>query len=329
MSDLQPVDFAVVLDHLSDGLYIADRTRRIVFWNRAAERLTGYAASEVVGQIAERVLSPVSGRGGYAAMGESDVVLAFLDHHPRSTVVFLKHRDGHRIPVDVRIKPWMDGSGRILGAVHQFNDSGAADTQYSRMAGLSQRSLLDPVTHLPNRDYLESELVSQFALLARSGVGFGVVLLSVDQANRFDDRLCDVILQTVGRTCAASVRPYDIVGRWAQDEFLGVFPNTDALALDRIAFRICQMVRKSEVTYGDRLYTVTVSAGASIATDGDTVSTLTGRANALVRMSRRRGSDRLTSDRRTIVPLMPSERAVARGRHRRVAGEAPADSQQS
>ena len=39
-----------VLNSLNSGVYVTDRERRIVFWNRVAEQVTGYSADEVVGQ---------------------------------------------------------------------------------------------------------------------------------------------------------------------------------------------------------------------------------------------------------------------------------------
>ncbi|HBG14346.1 MAG TPA: sensor domain-containing diguanylate cyclase, partial [Synergistaceae bacterium] len=39
-----------LLEELHDGLYIVDRQRIIRYWNRAAERITGFPASEVVGK---------------------------------------------------------------------------------------------------------------------------------------------------------------------------------------------------------------------------------------------------------------------------------------
>jgi PAS domain-containing protein len=32
---------SVILDSLSDGVYVCDRERRIVSWSKAAERITG------------------------------------------------------------------------------------------------------------------------------------------------------------------------------------------------------------------------------------------------------------------------------------------------
>ena len=39
-----------VLDGITDGLYVTDTERRILFWNRAAETITGYTARQVLGK---------------------------------------------------------------------------------------------------------------------------------------------------------------------------------------------------------------------------------------------------------------------------------------
>ena len=39
-----------LLNSLADGVYITDTNRKILFWNRAAERITGWSAAEVVGR---------------------------------------------------------------------------------------------------------------------------------------------------------------------------------------------------------------------------------------------------------------------------------------
>ena len=39
-----------ILEHLQDGVYALDRERRVIFWNQAAERITGCKAEEVLGR---------------------------------------------------------------------------------------------------------------------------------------------------------------------------------------------------------------------------------------------------------------------------------------
>jgi PAS domain S-box-containing protein len=39
-----------LLDNLNEGVYLLDRNRRITYWNKGAEKLTGYTRSEVLGK---------------------------------------------------------------------------------------------------------------------------------------------------------------------------------------------------------------------------------------------------------------------------------------
>ena len=41
--------YKTLLDNLSEGVYFVDRDRRISYWNKAAEALTGRTAAEVLG----------------------------------------------------------------------------------------------------------------------------------------------------------------------------------------------------------------------------------------------------------------------------------------
>ena len=38
-----------MLDNLSEAVYCVDKERRILYWNKAAEQLTGYTSDEVIG----------------------------------------------------------------------------------------------------------------------------------------------------------------------------------------------------------------------------------------------------------------------------------------
>ena len=41
-----------IVENMHDGIYFVDRERRITYWNKGAERITGYTAAEVVGSSA-------------------------------------------------------------------------------------------------------------------------------------------------------------------------------------------------------------------------------------------------------------------------------------
>ena len=39
-----------ILNHIQDGVYYVDIHRKIEFWNKGAEQITGYKAEEIVGR---------------------------------------------------------------------------------------------------------------------------------------------------------------------------------------------------------------------------------------------------------------------------------------
>ena len=39
-----------IIDCLNDGVYVCDRKRRIVYWSKSAERITGWPFEDVLGR---------------------------------------------------------------------------------------------------------------------------------------------------------------------------------------------------------------------------------------------------------------------------------------
>jgi diguanylate cyclase (GGDEF)-like protein/PAS domain S-box-containing protein len=313
MSDAPDLDFAGVVDHLHDGLYLVDRERRIIYWNAAAERITGFTAAEVLGRsCADNILIHVDADGNALCTGLCPLAATILDRAPREAGVFLHHKMGHRVPVTVRVTPLFNRQGALLGGVEMFSDTSSVEALRQRVVLLERLSLIDPLTQLPNRRYVQSELESQLAMLRRSGVPFSVALLDIDHFKRFNDDfghdVGDLALQTVASTCSANVRPFDVFGRWGGEEFVGVFPNADAHTLEWIGLRLCRMVRHSRIECGAEHRVITVSVGATAAGASDSVASLLRRADTLMYASKQQGRNRLTTD----SPAETSNPAVAR-----------------
>src|ERR1019366_9010306 len=115
--------FKRILDNLVDGVYLTDLQRRITYWNKAAEDLTGYSAEEVVGKrCADNILMHVNDSGRVLCSGERILDRTIADARPRRAEVYLHHKRGHRIPVEVRICPVPGRNGEVVGAVEIFND---------------------------------------------------------------------------------------------------------------------------------------------------------------------------------------------------------------
>jgi len=301
MTATPALDFAAVVDNLHDGVYILDRDRRILYWNKAAERITGFAAAEVLGRsCADNILVHVDDRGTSLCNAGCPMLATMTDREPREAQVFLHHKLGHRVPTTVRAVPLVDRDGNVTGAVESFNDASFVEDLRARVALLEKLSLLDPLTQLPNRRYVESELDSHLAMLRRNGVPCGIVMMDIDHFKQFNDEfghvVGDVALQTVARTLSAVIRPFDLVGRWGGEEFVGVFPNTEARTLTSVAGRLCRMVGHSQVQCGSEYRAITISIGATGARESDTMADVIRRADELMYASKRAGRNQVMTD---------------------------------
>jgi len=128
-----------LLDSLYDGVYFVDRERRITYWNRAAERLTGYAAEEVVGRsCSDNLLVHVDDAGRQLCLCGCPLWATMADHVPREADVHLRHKRGHRVPVSVRAMPITGDDGEVLGAVEVFHDNSAKREAQRRTEQLQQ-----------------------------------------------------------------------------------------------------------------------------------------------------------------------------------------------
>lgn len=83
MNDLS-ISAENILDGLSEGVYVCDRDRRIVFWSKASERITGWQAADVMGRAChEDILDDIPEAAAYQAqtvtLTPGDAILMFSD----------------------------------------------------------------------------------------------------------------------------------------------------------------------------------------------------------------------------------------------------------
>jgi PAS domain S-box-containing protein len=125
MNDLL-ISSEVILDCLGDGVYVCDRQRRIVYWSKSAERITGWRSEDVVGRLClEDVLSHED-KDGHRLCGEEHCPLhrAMITGVIASVplMVFARGKDGRRIPMQVTAAPIRDAAGEVVGGVETFRD---------------------------------------------------------------------------------------------------------------------------------------------------------------------------------------------------------------
>jgi diguanylate cyclase (GGDEF)-like protein/PAS domain S-box-containing protein len=294
-------DYQNLLDNLRDGIYFVDNRRRITYWNRAAEEMTGYSAKFVSGNhCSEQLLAHIDEAGQSLCRNGCPLEETIADGRARSRELYLRHCYGHRIPVRVQTAALHDGEGRIVGAAEVFTDISPQTTLKERINELEKLSLLDDLTGLPNRDHLAVELDARLHEIRRYDIRFGVLCLDLDGFSNLDPQYgpgtADAVLVMTAKTLTASTRPFDLFGRWGGQTFVGVIRNVELDTLARIGERIRMLIEKSSFPKGTVRIGVTASVGATIAHQNDSPTAVLKRADALMRRSRRQGRNCLTID---------------------------------
>lgn len=288
-----------VLDNLYDGLYLVDRDMRIVYWNKAAERITGFASAEVVGtRCADNILVHIDGRGNILCKDRCPLAMAMKDQKGSEADVFLKHKKGHRIPVAIRVSSLVDDSGATIGGIQLFSDISSRKIVEARVGELERMAMLDNLTGVANRSFLERELSICLQVRKRVAVSVGVLFIDVDYLKGFNDTyghdVGDEVLRLIAQTLKKNSRPFDAVGRWGGDEFMAIIRNVTAEQLKEIGNRLRAMVENSPLTAAAKRSSVTISLGATIIRDDDSLESLLKRADTLLYASKEAGRNCLT-----------------------------------
>ncbi len=114
----------LILDSVADGIYGVDLQGRSTFFNKAAERITGWEAPEVIGLNQHEILHHTHADGSPHQAEECPVYLTFRDNEARyiSDDIFWR-KDGSSFPVEYSSTPiWDDNKGRTVGSVVVFRD---------------------------------------------------------------------------------------------------------------------------------------------------------------------------------------------------------------
>lgn len=293
-----PAFYKDLLDNLYDGVYFVDRQRLVTFWNKGAEHITGYSASQVIGKSCrDNILNHVTADGLELCATHCPLAATMDDGHQRAAEVFLHHADGHRVPVYVRSSPIRNAEGEIIGAVETFSDYTTYIQMRRKNEQLQKTILLDPLTGIGNRRHVEMKAKAALDEFQETDEPFGLLFFDIDHFKRVNDiyghAVGDIVLRMVGNTLRRSIRSSDTAGRWGGEEFVVLAGNLNVKDLAVLAEKLRMLVEKSRLDVEQGPLQVTVSIGATLATCSDTPETLFKRADELMYASKQRGRNQV------------------------------------
>jgi diguanylate cyclase (GGDEF)-like protein/PAS domain S-box-containing protein len=295
----QTLDFyKSLLDNLYDGIYFVDTDRRITYWNRGAERITGYKAEQVLGHFCrDNILNHCSENGKELCKTDCPLIKSITEHREMEAEVFLHHADGHRVPILVRTSPIVE-DGKTIGAVEIFSDSSQLLNARQQASLLENIAFQDPLTGVANRRSGESRLQAAMMEFTQVGQPFGIVFLDIDYFKRVNDTLGhdigDQVLRMLAQTLKVNLRQHDMVCRWGGEEFVLLIRDVDEKHLKKISEKLRLLINQAGLKTEAEQVSITVSMGATLARAGDNLKKITRRADALMYESKQSGRNRVT-----------------------------------
>jgi diguanylate cyclase (GGDEF)-like protein/PAS domain S-box-containing protein len=289
-----------LIDNLYDGIYFVDRARVITYWNKGAERITGYSAADAIGRgCRDSLLNHVTADGVQLCKEHCPLAAVMQDGKPRESEVYLHHADGHRIPVRVRATALRDENGNILGAIEAFSSNASVVRARREAHEMRRAAFTDALTGIGNRKHLEGRLSAAVAEFQQNGADAGMLFLDVDHFKKFNDLhghdVGDKVLQMVAKTLHHGVRGTDTTGRWGGEEFVVIlYGVTNAEDLLRIAEKLRMLVEYSSLTVAGHSIAVSVSIGGTRLLPTDTAESVIRRADELMYESKRSGRNKTT-----------------------------------
>lgn len=165
----------------------------------------------------------------------------------------------------------------------------------------SQRlAATDALTGLLNRRALSALLGSEVSRNQRYGHPLSLALLDVDHFKVINDRRGhasgDRVLAGLGRLLRSGIRVVDAAGRWGGEEFVVLFPNTNAegafVAAENLRAAIEAMALTDD---GGRALHVTASIGVATLLPGESIDTFVDRADRAMYAAKMAGRNRVSA----------------------------------
>jgi PAS domain S-box-containing protein/diguanylate cyclase (GGDEF)-like protein len=298
MARLSEIDFfRSILDNLHVAVYVVDREGKILFWNDGAERITGYLRQDVIGRMhTDNFLGETDNDDNDLSGSLAPTTTAMREGKPTQALVSMRHKSGHRIPVQLWAFPVRNSDGVIIGAAESFEESIALAEWDRRQTKLATYGVIDEASGVLNHGVTQSHIGENIRLFEEHHVPFSILCMELDHLDKVQARdgpgAIAVILRVVGQTLEGTVRPTDFLGRWQSNQFLAILTECSGNEIQRASERLRRMVNASKIAWwGDRV-PVTISVGGTVVKHGDTVEAMVLRAESALRASIAEGGNR-------------------------------------
>jgi diguanylate cyclase (GGDEF)-like protein/PAS domain S-box-containing protein len=246
--DIKPIARRLLVDSMSDSMFVLNDDNRIIDMNPAAEDIITLPVGKAIGQPAKAVLNPKCN------WDEILVDTAMQKEVPLEC-------EGMQRVYDLRMSPVIE-HGVLIGRLLVARDITESKVLEEKLRELA---ISDPGTGLYNRRYFFELAEKEYERIKRYNRDLSVILLDFDHFKLINDRYGhqagDKVLRRVAYTVRNNLRRIDIIARYGGEEFVMLLPETDEQGAELIAERIREMVEETTVVFNEQYIRSTVSMG--------------------------------------------------------------------
>ena len=132
---------------------------------------------------------------------------------------------------------------------------------------MRRTSLIDPLTGVNNRRFLEQRIEEELDRSLRSREALSCLFLDIDYFKSINDNFGhqagDHVLAQVAVTIKKQLRSNDVLSRYGGEEFVALLSETDESIGGEIAERIRSRIEMLQLSYNGQAIPVTISVGAA------------------------------------------------------------------
>ena len=213
---------ASLLDKAQDAIMVRDLDHRLIYWNKSAERLYGWAQEDILGQSAHDLLK-IEDTVFFRA------TKAVLCNGEWTGDMVKTHQNGQAIDVESRWTLVRGDDGQphsILSIDTDIRQRKASEQEIQRLA------FYDALTGLPNRMLLLDRMHQALGAATRRHQGGALLFIDLDNFKTLNDTLGhdqgDLLLQQVAQRLTSCTRSVDTVARLGGDEFVVMLEELSA-----------------------------------------------------------------------------------------------------
>jgi two-component system cell cycle response regulator len=176
-----------------------------------------------------------------------------------------------------------------------------AEEAVARADVAQERAMTDALTGLLNRYGLQHILSREMSETRRYNRPLSCLMIDLDYFKSVNDQqghaAGDVALQQVATVLTENVRGSDVVFRYGGEEFLVLLPETDLEGAISLAEKIRQATHSRSFGDGERVFSLTLSAGAATLWDNESGNDMIARADMALYQAKEQGRNRVEAAR--------------------------------